>query len=78
MTNGERPSATAALATTWADDARWNGITRSYTPDDVIALRGRFPVEQTIARLGAERLWHLLTNEAYVPALGAVTGGQAV
>jgi isocitrate lyase len=78
MTNGERPSATAALAKTWADDARWNGITRSYTPDDVIALRGRFPVEQTIARLGAERLWHLLTNEAYVPALGAVTGGQAV
>jgi isocitrate lyase len=78
MTNGERPSATAALAKTWADDARWNGITRSYTPADVIALRGRFPVEQTIARLGAERLWHLLTNEAYVPALGAVTGGQAV
>jgi isocitrate lyase len=78
MTNGERPSATAALAKTWADDARWNGITRSYTPDDVIALRGRFPIEQTIARLGAERLWHLLTNEAYVPALGAVTGGQAV
>ncbi|HWB22626.1 MAG TPA: isocitrate lyase [Gaiellaceae bacterium] len=78
MTNGERPSATAALAKSWADDARWNGITRSYTPDDVIALRGRFPVEQTIARLGAERLWHLLTNEAYVPALGAVTGGQAV
>ncbi len=78
MTNGERPSATAELAKRWADDARWNGITRSYSPSDVIALRGRFPIEHTVARLGAERLWHLLTNEAYVPALGAVTGGQAV
>ncbi len=78
MTNGERPSATAALAKTWADEARWKGITRSYTPDNVIALRGRFPIEHTVARLGAERLWHLLRNESYVPALGAVTGGQAV
>jgi isocitrate lyase len=78
MTTGERTSATAALAETWANDARWNGITRSYSAEDVIALRGRFPVEHTIARLGAERLWHLLTNETYVAALGAVTGGQAV
>ena len=78
MTTGERTSATAALAETWANDARWNGITRSYSAKDVIALRGRFPVEHTVARLGAERLWRLLTNETYVPALGAVTGGQAV
>ena len=32
-------------------------------------------VEQT---LGAERLWHLLQTDPYVPALGALTGGQAV
>src|SRR5690349_19181587 len=28
--------------------------------------------------MGAERLWELLQSEAYVPALGAVTGNQAV
>jgi isocitrate lyase len=35
-------------------------------------------VEHTLARLGAERLWELLQHEDYVPALGALTGGQAV
>src|SRR5439155_24951792 len=31
-----------------------------------------------VARLGAQRLWRLLATEEYVPALGALTGGQAV
>ena len=35
-------------------------------------------MEYTIARLGAERLWSLLQHEHYVPALGALTGNQAV
>ena len=35
-------------------------------------------VEHTLARLGAERLWQLLSEEPYVAALGAMTGGQAV
>jgi isocitrate lyase len=35
-------------------------------------------VEHTLARLGAERLWHLLHSEDYVPTLGALTGNQAV
>jgi isocitrate lyase len=78
MTTGNRTTDSAALATAWAEDARWRGITRTYTPDDVIALRGRFPIEHTVARHGAERLWQLLATEDYVPALGAVTGGQAV
>ena len=34
--------------------------------------------ECTLARLGAERLWRLLTQGGYVNALGALTGGQAV
>jgi isocitrate lyase len=58
--------------------SRWDGINRPYSTDDVLALRGRFPVEHTIARLGAERLWELLNNPEPTTALGAVTGGQAV
>jgi isocitrate lyase len=62
----------------WADDERWAGITRSYTPEDVVRLRGSVVPECTVARLGAERLWRLLTQGGYVNALGALTGGQAV
>jgi isocitrate/methylisocitrate lyase len=58
--------------------ARWNGIERPYTNEDVERLRGRFHVEHTLARLGAERLWTLLHEESCVPALGAITGSQAV
>jgi isocitrate lyase len=57
---------------------RWEGIERPYTDADVRRLRGSVPVEHTLARLGAERLWKLLQEEPYVAALGAMTGGQAV
>ncbi len=57
---------------------RWAGIERPYTGGDVERLRGRFRIEHTIARLGAERLWRLLHDEPYVAALGALTGVQAV
>ena len=57
---------------------RWDGIDRPYTLEDVERLRGTVHVEHTLARLGAERLWELLQREDYVPALGALTGGQAV
>jgi len=57
---------------------RWRGIERPYSEADVDRLRGRFQVEHTLARLGAERLWQLLAKEDYVAALGALTGGQAV
>src|SRR3954454_22153730 len=57
---------------------RWDGIERPYTPADVEALRGSVQIEYTLARLGAERLWSLLHSEPCVPALGAMTGGQAV
>jgi isocitrate lyase len=58
--------------------ARWSGVERPYSNDDVERLRGRFQIEHTVARLGAERLWRLLHEEDYVAALGALTGGQAV
>jgi len=57
---------------------RWAGIERPYAEADVERLRGRFRVEHTLARLGAERLWRLLHSEPYVAALGALTGAQAV
>jgi isocitrate lyase len=58
--------------------ARWSGVERPYSNDDVERLRGRFQIDHTVARLGAERLWRLLHEEDYVAALGALTGGQAV
>src|SRR2546429_1517532 len=57
---------------------RWHGIERPYSQDDVERLRGSVVVEQTLARLGAERLWQLLQEEPYVASLGALSGGQAV
>ena len=68
----------AALAQSWQDDARWQGITRPYSAEDVMRLRGSVVVEHTLARLGAQRLWDLLHSEEFVPALGALTGNQAV
>jgi isocitrate lyase len=62
----------------WARDPRWAGVTRPYTAEDVIRLRGSVHQEHSLARHGAERLWDLLHSEEYVAALGCFTGGQAV
>jgi isocitrate lyase len=53
-------------------------VHRPYTSADVERLRGSVRVEHTLARLGAERLRYLLAEREWVPALGAMTGGQAV
>src|SRR5512140_2481313 len=65
-------------SSSWETDPRWTGIKRPYTEADVDRLRGTMHVEHTIARCGAERLWNLLHTNSYVPALGAMTGNQAV
>ena len=62
----------------WAENPRWNGIKRGYTPADVIRLRGSITIEYTLAKIGAEKLWRHLTTQNYVHALGAVTGNQAM
>ncbi len=62
----------------WESNPRWAGIERPYTPQDVERLRGSMAIEHTLARHGAERLWELLHTEQYVPALGAMTGNQAI
>jgi isocitrate lyase len=66
------------LEKNWKTDARWHGITRPYSAQDVARLRGTIHIEYSLARLGAERLWDLLHSESYVAALGALTGNQAV
>ena len=66
------------LERTWANDPRWRGIERPYSGEDVVRLRGSIRIEHTIAQMGAERLFDLLSTRDYIPALGALTGGQAV
>ncbi|MCL4870512.1 MAG: isocitrate lyase [Anaerolineae bacterium] len=66
------------LEKSWQTEKRWRGITRPYSGEDVFRLRGTVQIEYTLARMGAERLWQLLHQEPYLPALGALTGNQAV
>src|SRR5688572_9582625 len=76
--NGSHAAATERIQHEWRTDPRWRGIERPYGPEDVLRLRGSFPVEHTLARLGAHRLWSLLQREEPTRALGCLTGGQAV
>ena len=70
---------TQQLEAQWAQDERWAGIKRPYSAEEVVRLRGSVVPECTLGRVGAERLWRLLTeDDGYVSALGAMTGGQAV
>ena len=56
----------------------WAGVERPYGQADVERLRGSVYIEHTLATLGARRLRELLVERSFVPALGALTGGQAV
>ena len=62
----------------WATNPRWKGVTRNYTAHDVVRLRGTVPVEHSIAKLGAQKLWRYLQTEDFINALGALTGNQAM
>jgi isocitrate lyase len=57
---------------------RFAGIRRDYSREDVERLAGSFRIRHTLAERGADRLWHLLNTEPFVPTLGALTGNQAV
>jgi isocitrate lyase len=67
-----------ALQENWELDQRWKGVSRPYSAEDVIRLRGSIDIEHTLARRGSEKLWNLLHKEDYINALGALTGNQAV
>lgn len=62
----------------WNENPRWAGVTRPYSAEDVVRLRGTKRIEQTLARDGAEKLWRLMEETPYVNALGALTGNQAM
>ena len=76
--NGKYLIQVEGLKQQWATDPRWAGITRPYTAEEVVKLRGSIQLDHTLARLGAERLWTLLSTEPFIRALGALTGNQAV
>ena len=62
----------------WNNNPRWAGITRTYSAEDVVRLRGTVPIEHSLAKLGAEKLWRSLQTAEFVAALGALTGNQAM
>jgi isocitrate lyase len=75
---GDQVQTAAELQQSWESDPRWAGVERTYSAEDVVALRGSVGEEYTLARRGAERLWRQLHEEDYINALGALTGNQAV
>jgi isocitrate/methylisocitrate lyase len=68
----------AALQERWDTDARWSGVERPYSAEEVVRLRGRIREPLAFAGQAAEKLWSLVTTEDFVPALGCLTGNQAV
>ena len=71
----------AALERDWRENPRWKDVKRGYSAEDVVRLRGSIQPENTLARMGAEKLWRQVNGEAskgYVNCMGALTAGQAV
>ena len=66
------------LRARWRNEERWRGITRPYTAEDVVRLRGRIRERHVTAETSAAALWRLVNADDYVPSLGCLTGGQAV
>ena len=62
----------------WTNHPRWAGITRNYSAEDVVRLRGTVAIEHSLAKLGADKLWKSLHEQPFVNALGALTGNQAM
>src|SRR3954469_5521630 len=61
-----------------APEGRFDSIERAYSPDDVKRLRGSVQIRQSLAEMGANRLWKLIHEEDFVNALGALSGNQAM
>lgn len=87
MTDSIKQSYEWALTDTPTDDEfaapsyapdRWAGVQRNYTKSDVEKLRGSVQIQNTLAEMGAQKLWKEITESDYVNTLGAFTGCQAV
>jgi isocitrate lyase len=66
------------LTKDWEQGARWSGVERPYTAENVMKLSGTTRIDHTLAKLGANRFWDLLHGNDYVVAMGAMTGNQAI
>jgi len=66
------------IAEDWQTNPRWVGITRDYTAEQVVLLRGSIREQSTLANRMAIKLWEMLGTEDHVSALGALSGGQAL
>src|SRR2546427_11563520 len=75
--NSAKASSLGNLRNGWNTDPRWEGITRPYSMEDVLRLRGSAQIEHTLARLGAERLGHVPDCHPYVHAPGVLPDEQA-
>ena len=78
MSYPNAPKTADEIRQEWDADPRWAQITRDYTAEEVVRLRGTVQEEMTLARRGAEQLWEKLHTEDFVNSLGALTGNQAV
>jgi isocitrate lyase len=78
MTGAKSLPTAEDLRRSWRESPRWRGVQRGYDAADVVRLRGTIPVEHSIARLTAEKLWRSLHEKPFVNALGALTGNQAM
>ena len=77
----KRTDQVKAIEQDWASNPRWANVSRTYSADDVVRLRGSVQPELTYARRGAEKLWsqiHGSAKKGYVNCLGALTAGQAL
>jgi isocitrate lyase len=74
----DRKQTAKALSEEWQRHPRWAEIRRPYTAESVVRLSGSLRIVHTLAKLGAEKLWHLFQTQPFVRAMGALTGNQAV
>ena len=74
----QRTKEIKSLEQDWTQNARWKGVKRGYSAEDVVRLRGSLRVEHTLAKRGAEKLWKRTQEMPFVNSLGALTGNQAV
>ncbi len=77
---GAREEAGAqALSSQWQNNPRWQGIERPYSAKEVLDLRPSANIQYTLAQIGAAKMWQIAQDkESYTPALGALSGAQAV
>lgn len=80
LNQSNRPGLVTALERDWAENPRWKGILRPYSAESVMRLAGStYPhFRATFAKVSAEKLYHLFRDNKYIPALGAMSGLQAV